>query len=319
MGCIYIIKNSVNNKVYIGQTSTDISIRMRAHRHSSKYKSGKLYEAMRTLGVDKFWIERLCYCSNSDLNEKEIEYIAKYDSFYNGYNSTLGGGVNHLNINDIYGDDIITLYKDGMTSGDIAKLIGCSDVTVLNVLESHGINRRNIKKEVVLIEKNKLFDSVVDAARFLNTELNLNEYNIWNLCNRITRRCKDGTLLYNYHFAYKQDIDNGKYAMNDTKINNIKKIPKISECNSSNGIKTKGINKTILKCSNCGKPITKQSKTGMCLSCATVQAKAPNKPMKPSKEELIQLLNIKVSKNEIARIYQRSPSTVRYWLDSYDL
>lgn len=296
MGCIYIIKNSVNDKVYIGQTSTDISIRMRAHRYSSKYKQGKLYDAMRKLGVNKFWIELICHCNNDLLNQTEIEYIAKYDSFNNGYNSTRGGGVNILNINDTYGDDISILYQEGMTSGDIAKLIGCSDVTILNILESRGIVRRHIRKPIVLIEENKQFDSIVDAARYLNDYLDINESNIWNMCSRIIRCCRSGKSLYNYHFAYKVDMDNGSYKMSDDK--------------------TKEIN---LHCRYCNKPITRQSKTGYCLRCATIMAKAPGKPMKPSKEELKALLDSGLQKKQIAEIYGRTDSTIHSWINSYGL
>lgn len=73
-----------------------------------------------------------------------------------------------------------------------------------------------------------------------------------------------------------------------------------------------------LSCSNCDKPITRQSKTGMCNSCANVKAKASNKSMKPSKEELIKLL-LKYNQKEIAQMYQRSTGTVNTWLDSYGL
>ena len=74
MGYIYIIKNTVNNKVYIGQTSRTIKKRFSEHTSNLRLNT-KLAVAMRELGTDKFYIQELAECSDSDLNKLEIEYI----------------------------------------------------------------------------------------------------------------------------------------------------------------------------------------------------------------------------------------------------
>lgn len=94
---IYIIKNKINNKVYIGQ-SVDIMCRWYAHRNSAKGKSQdsytKIHTAMNKLGIDNFYIEILEECEYSKLDEREIYWIDFFNSYKNGYNMTLGGDSN---------------------------------------------------------------------------------------------------------------------------------------------------------------------------------------------------------------------------------
>lgn len=92
---IYIIRNTVNDKCYIGQ-SNDYKYRFRKHceaarRNNHKYKS-YLYNAMNAIGIDKFYVE-LLETDVENYNEKEIYYINKYNTIRpNGYNLAKGGG-----------------------------------------------------------------------------------------------------------------------------------------------------------------------------------------------------------------------------------
>lgn len=100
-GYIYIIRNNVNNKVYIGKTRRTVEIRWRQHINSVHYKAMQnihFYKALQKYGVNNFYVETLEHITSNDksdliknLNELEKYYIQKYDSFKNGYNSTLGG------------------------------------------------------------------------------------------------------------------------------------------------------------------------------------------------------------------------------------
>ena len=93
MSCgIYKIENQVNQKVYIGQ-STNIATRWRRHRSEANNlnNSYPLYRAMRKYGLENFSFEIIEECSREDLDSRERYWIKKFDSYYNGYNSTLGG------------------------------------------------------------------------------------------------------------------------------------------------------------------------------------------------------------------------------------
>lgn len=96
-GVIYMIKNKVNNKIYIGQTIRDYRKRISEHKtdylsksHSNKYLSNTFNK----YGWDNFEFSVIDTANNIDeLNEKEINYILQYNSTNKdlGYNIELGG------------------------------------------------------------------------------------------------------------------------------------------------------------------------------------------------------------------------------------
>ena len=93
---IYMIINKINHIKYIGQAK-DIYKRIKSH-HLSDYKNPKnssyntkFYQALRKYGIDNFDIIILTLCPENKLDELEIEYIAKFDTYKHGYNSTPGG------------------------------------------------------------------------------------------------------------------------------------------------------------------------------------------------------------------------------------
>lgn len=92
---IYKITNLINGKVYIGQ-STNIKRRWKDHRSSAFNPNSEdyeypLYRDVRKYGFKNFLFEVLEECNEYELNEKEKFYIAKHDSYKNGYNQTEGG------------------------------------------------------------------------------------------------------------------------------------------------------------------------------------------------------------------------------------
>jgi len=97
---IYWFRNTENNKYYVGQA---LDIRKRFNKHMSRMRrkfNYPLYNALNKYGLDKFEysIELILDTENKsnediqkELNELEIKYIKKYNSFENGYNLTIGG------------------------------------------------------------------------------------------------------------------------------------------------------------------------------------------------------------------------------------
>lgn len=90
---IYVIKNSANSKVYVGQTWGHIDERFRGHkRPMEKQHSPKLFHAFEKYGRENFFIECITQCSNQgNADYLEISYIKEYDSVNNGYNIKTGG------------------------------------------------------------------------------------------------------------------------------------------------------------------------------------------------------------------------------------
>lgn len=93
-GKVYIIRNSINDKVYIGQTITPLQIRWKNHLSNAKNIDNPdnqnmiIYNAMRKHGIDNFYIELLEEnIPREKLNEREAFWISKYNSVRpNGYN-----------------------------------------------------------------------------------------------------------------------------------------------------------------------------------------------------------------------------------------
>lgn len=96
MGYIYRITNTVNGKVYIGETKQqDPEKRWSLHKECVHRKRGGcplLKAAMLKYGIDKFRFEVIVICFDSDLHAMEKEYIKRYNSISpNGYNILPGG------------------------------------------------------------------------------------------------------------------------------------------------------------------------------------------------------------------------------------
>lgn len=100
-GYIYCIYNKLNSRSYIGQTIRTIETRFKEHKTNSNNLSRSiyLYSDVKVFGWDNFKIfeiEKIETDNISELktllNEKEIFYIAKYNTLYpNGYNISKGG------------------------------------------------------------------------------------------------------------------------------------------------------------------------------------------------------------------------------------
>lgn len=96
MGYIYLITNTVNGKIYVGQTKRNIESRWKEHRRISPAKIAKfgatpLFRAIKKYGVDAFTIEQLEECDNALLDEREIYWIDKLNARTIGYNIAKGG------------------------------------------------------------------------------------------------------------------------------------------------------------------------------------------------------------------------------------
>ena len=92
---IYTIYKSVNRetgKVYIGFDSNWPN-RVRIHKSSYQKQDYKFYRAIRKYGWDNFEWSVIYQSKEKEHTLKEMEtiFIKEYNSFHNGYNSTLGG------------------------------------------------------------------------------------------------------------------------------------------------------------------------------------------------------------------------------------
>ncbi len=92
---IYLIRNVIDGKVYIGQTTQPVEKRWRQHIQTFEHGSGALYRAMRSYGSENFSLSILMDGINTreDLDRLERQFIRSYDSQHPscGYNRCDGG------------------------------------------------------------------------------------------------------------------------------------------------------------------------------------------------------------------------------------
>ncbi|MCC8068781.1 MAG: GIY-YIG nuclease family protein [Ruminococcus sp.] len=133
---IYKITNILNQKVYIGQ-SVDIEKRWAEHIRcaNNSDKPNTIYQAIRKYGVENFTFEVIEECSQEKLNEREIYWIDYYNSYYDGYNMTLGGDNGYLFDYNF----LVEQYKIYKTTEETAKHCGCQPHTVSKALKAFNI------------------------------------------------------------------------------------------------------------------------------------------------------------------------------------
>ena len=177
-GFIYIIRNTINNKVYIGQTRTSVNQRWSEHLRHARYGDQIINRAMRKYGVDKFYIETLEICEVSELDEREIHYIDLYDSTdkSKGYNVSIGGNTPRFKRAVLSISELVNLYvNEQFTLENIAKKYNVSRYIISTELKNAGVTLRDrhdsaekvskVNKELIL-KALKNTDSLRQAAKY---------------------------------------------------------------------------------------------------------------------------------------------------------
>lgn len=158
MGCIYKITNSVNDKVYIGQTKGSLKVRFNDHKSRAGLGlvNSALYKAITKYGFDKFRIDSIIEgdFSKEELDALEIKYIKELGSLCpNGYNMLEGG--NSPRMPDNIREKIRAstkgrvLCNPAKVSASVEKLWGDPEYRAMQTKQRHekrGPYRKGIKK-----------------------------------------------------------------------------------------------------------------------------------------------------------------------------
>lgn len=158
-GFIYIIRNTINNKVYIGQTRTSVSQRWAEHLRHARYGEQVINRAMRKYGVDKFYIETLEICDIKYLDEREIYYIDLYNSTdkSRGYNVSIGGSTPRFKRKVLSISDLVHFYVDeNFTLEEIANKFKVSRYIISTELKNAGVTIRDRHKSAEKVSKIKV-------------------------------------------------------------------------------------------------------------------------------------------------------------------
>ena len=179
-GFIYIIKNSVNSKVYIGQTIRTLKARFKEHcriKCSVNESNMLIKRAIKKYGKDKFTITELERCDEELLDEREIYYISLYDSYNKGYNMTEGGksGTKPLKLSKKDQEECISLYKSGFSLRSISKEYNVDKTTIKHIIEINDIPLRTTRT-YKLSQKDRL--QIISDSKILSRKDILKKWNI---------------------------------------------------------------------------------------------------------------------------------------------
>jgi group I intron endonuclease len=143
MSYIYKITNKINNKSYIGRTEQKPEIRWWQHKNHSNRVNMSLYYAMKKYGKNNFIFEIIEHCENG--GEREMFWIDFFDTFKNGYNSTIGGdgGIAKYKEKDLL--KLKELYETIDNTKELEKITGLKRTTIYQNLKYHGIQAKRPK------------------------------------------------------------------------------------------------------------------------------------------------------------------------------
>lgn len=221
---IYIIKNKINNKVYIGQAKNP---QRRFIGHISKAKGGlqmPISIAINTLGKENFYYEIL-EKDIENYDEREKYWIRYYNSFIpNGYNIQEGGentpphyyGENHpMNIireEDVY--NIVTdLIYSNLTQAEIAKKYNYNTQMITSI--NNGTTHKFIDLIYPIRKESPyhLSNQDVNDIQWLlqNTNYTLNEISkYYNVSNGTIKHINAGRNYYNSSLTYPLKTGRGE-------------------------------------------------------------------------------------------------------------
>jgi len=135
-----------NGKVYIGK-SKDFDSRKIKHSYSTRYYNTKLTNAIKKYGFDSIKWEIIFETDDINLiNQKEIEYIIKYDSIKNGYNISTGGDGGDTISNNPRRLDIIKQQLSTKGYDSDSYYVEISDIIADNIIEDYLENKFSLKK-----------------------------------------------------------------------------------------------------------------------------------------------------------------------------
>lgn len=175
MGFIYKITNTINNKIYIGQTRRSVKERFNKHLYDCNrdgYDKYSLYRAMKKYGKENFIVETIEKVDNQYLDEREQYWISYYDSFKNGYNMTIGGkAVRKFSFSN---EQIISMYHELKSARKVAEKIGCDHQVIDKILDAENVQKYSFglqrgKGKVVLEYNNEkyTFDCAAYCAKWM--------------------------------------------------------------------------------------------------------------------------------------------------------
>ena len=210
MGYIYKITNKVNNKIYIGQTVKTVHKRFTQHINNSNkpyFSQIVLYKAFNKYGIDNFICETIEEVPNELLDEREKYWIEYYNTYFDGYNSTLGGRLVELYNWDV--DDIIEKYLELKSARKVAEVLGCDHTSIDRILNINNVPRftpaQQQSQPVLFIKGEEVlrFETTTEAAEYLIKNGISKSKSVKSLRQDIVSRIHNEKTFFGYRIYYE--------------------------------------------------------------------------------------------------------------------
>lgn len=211
MGFIYKITNTINQKCYIGQTVKTLEKRFSQHRNNYTkpyFSQVVLYKAFKKYGIENFTFEKVEEISDELLDEREKYWIKFYNSYNDGYNSTIRG--RDISLYEWDEEEIINLYHQEKSARKVAKIIRCDHNTIDTILNKNCVKRYTRADQAskpLYFKKNDEFyefNNTTEAAQWLMDNGYATVENRKIVRQEITRKIKLHQKYFDFEVNYKE-------------------------------------------------------------------------------------------------------------------
>ena len=212
----------INGKIYIGQTVKTVEKRFTQHKNNSNkpyFSQIALYKAFNKYGIENFICEEIEKVPNEQLDEREKYWIEFYNTYFNGYNSTLGGRLVQLYNWDT--EDIIERYMKLKSARAVERELGCSHGVVDHILNANGIKRFTLdeqrSKSIYLYKDGEelSFDTTTKAAQWLIDNQKTRSKNVRCVRQYLTNNYLKNKTYYGYEISYESKRQSAPPVMAD--------------------------------------------------------------------------------------------------------
>lgn len=193
-GTIYIIKNKINSKIYIGQTIRLAQVRFNQHCKKSSSQSHLITRAISSYGKENFFYEILetNIETYEELNAKEEYYIESYKALHpNGYNLSPGGAKwrKRPKLDAMQENEVIEEYLNGFSAREIGLKYNINHKSIFAILDKHDIERR--KKTLKLPNRTSIVTEEIMIDLYLNKKMKIKDIaSDLGVCNRTINEAK---------------------------------------------------------------------------------------------------------------------------------
>lgn len=194
-GEIYIIKNNINNKVYIGQTTQGSKIRFKQHLKLLKCNQNQLiHKAIKKHGKENFYYEVLEFNIDiSYLDNREEYWIDYYNSFKNGYNLCAGGKQSRKKCNQELLNNLDCIIDEYKTL----------DISLRKLAEKYNTNHHTLsellkKNKIDIVKRNKFVTNLAESEKIQISDMFLDGLEANEIANILGRNVKTIRRYKNY-------------------------------------------------------------------------------------------------------------------------